>query len=276
MGNNVKAFRQEAGLSVAQLAEAVGLRREDVQRIEANAVLPRVNTAGAISSVLGKAIGVVFPSSSSTLRKFQKELAEPRHVSGETYRKLREVGLEGDSRRHTLKVLLRGHQSSLFFPVEPGDMDRLFRAVQDEAPEASGATFIVFDSDALRVAINLQAAVFLHFLWDPAIGTVDKPADDSEESSAQAVQVFFNENSSAITVGAIAEAGADVDSDRNYLNSIFLRLDTGGAEPNERFHIDDEDGESVFLRAGDISLLTAPLWVVEPSERCYDPDDDEP
>jgi hypothetical protein len=66
------------------------------------------------------------------------------------------------------------------------------------------------------------------------------------------------------------------DSERNYLNSIFDRLDIGGVQPNERLHIDDEDGESVFLRAGDISLLTAPLWVLEPSERGYDDQDDEP
>ena len=38
------------------------------------------------------------------------------------------------------------------------------------------------------------------------------------------------------------------------------------SEKHNRYHFTDEDGEDVFLRAGDIALLEVPLWVIEPEE----------
>ncbi len=45
---------------------------------------------------------------------------------------------------------------------------------------------------------------------------------------------------------------------------------------HERLHIVDGDGESAFLRAGDIALMTCPLWVLSKHELqgLHDEDED--
>lgn len=41
--------------------------------------------------------------------------------------------------------------------------------------------------------------------------------------------------------------------------------------PNaRRIHLVDEDGESIFIRAGNLAMLDIPLWVLEPL--CVDGD----
>jgi hypothetical protein len=37
-------------------------------------------------------------------------------------------------------------------------------------------------------------------------------------------------------------------------------------EKHHRYYFTDENGEDVFLRAGDIGLLEVPHWVIEPEE----------
>jgi hypothetical protein len=36
-------------------------------------------------------------------------------------------------------------------------------------------------------------------------------------------------------------------------------------EDERRFHFEDEDGEEVFLLRSAVSLISIPLWVIEPS-----------
>jgi hypothetical protein len=179
-----------------------------------------------------------------------------------------------DSRQYTLKVLLRGHRDPMFFDIRPEDVGRLFEAVQDEpAPDSepiddeATSPYIVFNSTTLRVAIDLRAAIFVQFLWEPegikVISSSDHEADPTADD--ENVHVFFDRDAIPVTIGIKPEDDDD-DNERNYVGVVFYLLDTG-IEPQQRLHIRDEDGNSVFLRAGDISLLTCPLWLIDPEVR---------
>jgi transcriptional regulator with XRE-family HTH domain len=269
MANNVKALRLSKSISLENLADRVGAPPGLIHKVESNRRLAEINLAKAICLALGRPIEWVFPGSKEALATLDEELAGPTHVSQETFAGLRKVGLEGDTRQYTLKVLLRGHEDPLFYSFAPNELDRLFEAVQQEEAIDSGLSFIVFDSEYVRVAINLRSMIFCHFLWD--LGSYklirtepDEPIED-DEGPDQTVHVFFGENPTPVTISAEAEDGPDLESDQSYLNFIFCALD-GSCEPQERLQIVDEDGESAFLRAGDIALLTAPLWVLDSSE----------
>jgi len=276
MKNNLKQIRLRAGYTLKQLADVVGSTQLQIQRIESNKHPARLNLASAICDALGVPLDTVFPGASGAVAALKKELDKPMHISKEVFAKLREVGLEGDVRRHTLKVLLMEHDMPMFFPLAPIEASRLFDAVQGEELGATVTSFIVFDADNLRVAINLKAASLIHFLWDGDIGKVIKTEENVEDddSPAQAVRIFFGAKATPFILGAEAEDNDDIDSDRNYLNSAFATLENG-MERHERLHIVDEDGESAFVRVGDITMLTAPLWLLDPDERTDELDDDE-
>lgn len=277
MANNLKKLRERDGISKKKLAETVGTTQLQIQRIESNKYPAHLNLARALSAALDKPINAVFPGAAKALAALDEELAQPMHVSREMYEKLRAVGLEGDTRRYKLKVIMRGHRDPMFFPFDANELDRLFSAIQREDAGDSGMSFIVFDSNELRVAINLQATMFSHFLWDVDIGKVIRavaPEVDEEVDPSQRVQVFLAENSAPLTIGAEMENGDDIDNGNNYLNNIFGLLEND-VQPNERLHIVDEDGESAFLRAGDVALLTVPLWLLDPDESPDEEDDEE-
>jgi hypothetical protein len=160
----------------------------------------------------------------------------------------------------------------MFFDIRPGgDLARLFEAVQDEpsadeSEDESDAGFIVFNSTTARVAINLRAAMFIQFLWDAKalhVRVIPSPDDEAgPPSEDENVHVFFDRDPIPVAIG-IEPEDDDEDNGRNYLAMVFSQLDTG-VEPQQRLYILDEDGEDTFLRAGDISLLTCPLWLLDP------------
>lgn len=174
--------------------------------------------------------------------------------------------IEEDVRRQTLKVLLCGHDEPMFFDISADVSDRLFEAVQGESPDIAESSFVVFDSGRLRVALNLRATMFCHFLWDVDIGTVTFEDTDPERAGDQfnAVLVYFGTSPTPISINVDVEDPSDMGGEHNYLNEIFYGLDSGDAKPHQRLHIFDEDAESAFLRVSDVVLLTCPLWVVDP------------
>jgi transcriptional regulator with XRE-family HTH domain len=254
----------------------VGANQLQVRRIESNKHPASLSLAKAICEALRVPLDTAFPGAGDAVAAFKKELDKPMHVSWETFARLREVGLEGDVRRHTLKVLLSGHDLPFFFPLAPFEASRLFDAVQEEELGTTVASFIIFDSDSLRVAINLKAASLIHFLWDADIGKVIKAEENGEDgdSPAQAVHVYFGARTTPFILIADTEDCDAIDIEQNYLNNAFDMLQDG-MQMHEQLHIVDEDGESAFLRVGDITMLTAPLWLLDPDERIDELDDED-
>jgi DNA-binding XRE family transcriptional regulator len=261
MENNLRKLREAAALSTVELSAKVGATALDLHRIELNRLLAPVQVARRVADALKKPIDAVFPGASEALAQFEKKTQQPGSVAKDAFRRLREAGLEGDVRQHALLVLLRGHKQHMYFSVEPRDADRLFSVVQREEPHGS-TQFICFHSADLCVAINLSKLVYIHFLWEgpaPSVTIITADKADEEEDPAEIVRLFIDGDTSPIVLRAEPEDGCDSESERNYLNDVFVKLDSGFLEPHERVHIVDEDGESAFFRVGDIALITAPL-----------------
>lgn len=280
MTNNVKNLRLNLGLSRKGIAEKVGTSQRQIQRIESGKQAAKLHLATAICEVLDKPIDTVFPGAGKALTLLDSETKSSKFIPDAAFEKLREVGIEADIRRYSLKLLLRGHQEPLRFAISANEVDRLFRVVQDEANSDSELSFMVFDSDDLRVAINLRAAMFCQFLWDVDFGVVapakdDDAEEDDAEDESEMVEVFFAENREPMLIDAEGENGNDIDDEHNYLNIIFYVLDMGGVSPHERLHVRDLNGESIFMRAGDITLLKVPLRVLDPGEYFDEEEDKE-
>ncbi|NHZ93228.1 hypothetical protein F2P45_30080 [Massilia sp. CCM 8733] len=158
-------------------------------------------------------------------------------------------------------------------------MDGIFDRVQDEEDETEQLTFMVFDTDDLRVAINLREMVFCHLLWDAgftfALSDKQVKIANDDDDPRESVQVFFSGECTPLLFGAESETCPKIENERSYFNTIFFSMTFGGIQRHQRLHFVDEDGESAFLRAGDVAMLTVPLWVLDPDERIYDDDLDE-
>lgn len=280
MLNKLKSLRESAGMSQKELAEKVGVTQLQIQRIETNKRPASLPLAKLICAAIGRPLNAVFPGSAKALAAFDREQGQGHHPSTERYENLREVGIERDCRQHTLKILLRGHEKPMFFSLPAYEVDGIFSRVQEEESDTVEVTFMVFDTDDLRVAINLREVIFCHFLWDAGFmsGLPDDQAEIAQDDAnpREKVQVFFSGNCTPTWFGPEAEDRTDNDDENRYFNTIFIRMDFG-VQKHERLHFVDEDGESAFLRAGDIALLTVPLWIVDPDERidADGPDEDD-
>ena len=281
MTNIVRDLRLSEGVSLRALATTVNAPQAVIRRIEANKRLAEIGLARKICATLSTTIEWAFPGSANALAALEDDMAVPKHASRETFEKLRAVGLEADTRRNTLKVILRGHAKPMLFSFDSHELDRLFSAVQNEDNDVSCVSFVVFDSEAQRVAINLRSMVFCQFLWDSSIGYVIQSERETiaEESESQrlSVQVYFENNVTPVCLEAEFEDGDDIENENenNYVNAMFCALDSGGLRSTERLHIVDEDGESAFIRAGDISLVTAALPLLDQNYRDNEDEDED-
>lgn len=273
MSNNVKSLRTKLGLTQRQLAELVGTSQQQIQRIEAGRVEARLELATKLSEALGKSMNVVFPGAANAIAAFKKSSTSPKYAPGEKeFALIRKAGIEADPRHWTLVVRLRGHDEAMQFDISSADHDRLFRAVQDEQTDTDYVSCIVFETPTHCVAINLSELVCCQFLYD--LGNLEQSPDQDLETNAE---VFFRGSSSAVRFNVDQDHGSpDDEDDEGDFRNIFYSLDSGATEPSRRLHFADEDGESVFLRAGDIALLKVPLWVIDPAVSILDDDEDDP
>jgi DNA-binding XRE family transcriptional regulator len=246
--NKVKAFRLKKNLTQRELAEKAGTSQQQIQRIETGQIAARLDLALRISTVLEKPLSAIFPGSKQALEKLQKE-KELGYIDGTTLSRISDHGIEADNKIYYFKFLLRGHSDEIILSISPQESRRLFKLVQLE----SGTKFIVFDGDEYAVALNLSQLVYCHFLFEvlPFL-----PEPDQEEHPD--LKVYFNENKNHLSFQAEPDHLEEDGTFRSILS--FLESDP---EDSERIHFEDVDGESVFIRIGDIALLYIPLWVLE-------------
>lgn len=279
MTNKLKALRESAGISQKELAKRAGVSQLQIHRIESNKRPAPLALARVLCAAIGRSLNSVFPGSAKILTAIEKQRSQGKHPPDDTHERLREVGIEGDCRVHTLKMLLRGHDEPMFLSLPAREVDGIFDRVQDEEDETEQLTFMVFDTDDLRVAINLRELVFCHLLWDAgftlALSDDQVMIESDETDPREAVQVYLAGERTPLSFGAESEASHDIENEGSYFNRILFVLCIGSVQQHQRLHFVDEDGESAFLRAGDVAMLTVPLWVLDPDERFYDDDPDE-
>jgi DNA-binding XRE family transcriptional regulator len=266
MKNRVRELREKAGLSRIELAKAAGITAAIVQRIENEKQAAALPHARAVCGALGKSLNVVFPGSQKILDALQ---AESRYVS-DLWEKLRQTGIEADPRTHLLKVILRGHRKPMLFNVSPAEKARLFTVIQHERADEDEESFIVFDTPASTVAINLRRLSFCHFLWDAGwlVKNDDTVEQDrlAQDDARHQVVLYLNEDETPLTFEAEPESSDPEDGDIGDFACIFSMLQDG-CPPSGRLHFEDADGEDAFIRTGDITLLEVPIFVLDADER---------
>lgn len=257
MENRVKQFRTELGLSQKKLAELVGTSQQQIQRIETGTVAARLEMATNLSKVLGKPLDIVFPGSGKVLKMLVEE--PTRYTPDEAYEELAKLGVEADPAIWTLMVLLRGHKEPLALRVAGTERRRLFALMQEEKRDANEVSFVVFDTESERIALNLREMLLCHFLFDAPNQLPDVAEEEPEE-----MRVYFggDEKPWHFEV-SIDEGDPDDDDDPGQFRHILYMMENY-AEKHERYVFEDGDGEVVFLRAGDVALMRVPLRIVEP------------
>jgi DNA-binding XRE family transcriptional regulator len=264
--NRVKQIRTRLELSQRALAAAVGTSQQQIQRIETGAVAARLDLAAKLSKALGEPVDRIFPGSGKVMEKLQAEFKSSRYVPTNTYSELSEHGVEADPAIWHLKILLRGHEEELIFEIPPAQRRRIYSMVQRETDALS---FVVFDTESARVAINLGEMVYCHFLFD--VGVI---RDEQEEDEESGVEIYFSGSTGSTGCfefsPEVDDPDPDDEGDEGDFGNIFWSLETS-PERHERYRFTDVDGEDVFLRAGDIALLQVQLWVVKPELLNTDP-----
>lgn len=265
--NKVKLIRVKLGLTQRQLADRVGTSQQQIQRIESGQIAARLTLAAEIATALGKPLNVVFPGSLGAITKAFGHIDTSRHFPSDVeLNRIHQTGVELDSSQHCLKVWLRGHSEQIYFPLSPQDKRRLFQAIQGEMADPEVTSFVVFESWDKRIAINLAELDACQFLSAPMVGvneldssTVSEPLDKDH------VFVFPKGSSAPMTFKPEVDSAADDEDAMGDFGNLFFQLEMNPA-PSERLHFQDVDGESVFLRAGSVALLSVPLWVMNPGE----------
>jgi DNA-binding XRE family transcriptional regulator len=268
--NRVKQFRTRHKLSQRELAAAVGTSQQQIQRIETGAVAARLDLAKKLSAALSEPLDTLFPGSGKVMQKLQAEFRTSKYIPTKTYSELSDLGVEADAANWYLKILLRGHDEELLFEIPPAERRRLYSAVQRESDALS---FVAFDTETARIAINLGELVYCHFLFD--VGVISNAREDDEADSG--VEIYFAGSAKRFDFTPEADqADPDDEEDEGDFGNLFWSLEMS-PERHDRYRFTDVDGEDVFVRAGDLALFKVPLWVVKPEllDSEADGDDDE-
>lgn len=268
MENRVRQVRKARNLSQRDLAELAGTSQQQIQRIEAGRIAAKLELAARISAALEKPLNSVFPGAARVLKGAEKEMATTKCLPDTAWQEMRHIGLEGDPRVWTWKVLLRGHTEPMHFPISAAAHSYLYSAIQREGGDDGSMSFVVFDTEDRRIALNLSQLAFCQFLFE-----YGETEEEVEKESCN-VEIFFNGIEASLSVEVDVDDGdPDDEDDEGQCRYMLYMLETFTA-PSDRYRLRDVDGEDAFVRAGDIALLAVPLQVVEP-EQATDEEGDE-
>lgn len=253
MSNKVRSLREVYGISRADLAERGGAKELQIERLENSGAPVTLDLALKISSALGVALNDAFPGSSALLESLEGE----RNVAkiDKLRKRLRDAGIEPDPRRFHIKLILRGIRDEVVLRVPPGQVDRLRDGLYaDNGDDQENVHFVVFDTEDCLVALNVAQVSFAHFLWDvypPNATVISDDSDEAEEDDeAPAISLWLVGRNEPILLQAEPEIG----DDEGELSNLFGSLEDELASYH-RLHFLDVDGESVYMRVGDIALL---------------------
>lgn len=255
MENRIRQHREAKALTLEDLADEAGTTDAEISLIEAGSRSVKLELALQICAALETQLAVLFPGTAPLLEKF------PLPIGGllpkgsdrqDLVTAFEQAGIDIDPRNWSLTLRLRSGAIRRF-EVTPRDVHRLRRNLE---VEDSRSRFFAFTAPDREVAVNLSHLLYYHEMFDaPGEGTDEMPEE------IQAVQVFFSGDPIPLEVrvvpdGREEEYGGDFES--------LLLLLEHPLQPGTFVELLDSDHESVFLRADDVELIEAPLWVTHP------------
>jgi transcriptional regulator with XRE-family HTH domain len=150
-GEEVRRMREEAGVSIGQLADVIGIHKSYLARIEAGLVRPSVETLTAIGIALGADLSVrYYPGSGPRLRdRFQAPMVES--LLGELDNRWTvqlEVPILRPSRGVIDLVLTDSQGSSIIACEVQSELRRLEQQIRWSSEKADGLAIRLEESDA--------------------------------------------------------------------------------------------------------------------------------
>lgn len=270
MKNRVKKYRQAMKLSQRRLAELVGTSQQQIQRLETGSAPVRLDIGANISKALQQPLNVLFPGSEKALKKINEERKNSRYLELDAWDEMRETGLEPDPRMWTIKMGLRGYGKPLYFEDVPAiEKASLFKQIQgEENTDPDVSPFVVFDTAERRVAINLRELDYCHFLFDRSDLITLEPEDSAADAGSQTdgALVYLVGGGEPLSLALdVDEQFDENDEEMGMCSGVFfdLQLECHNAR---RILLTDQDGEKIFIRAGNLAMLDVPLWVIEPPD----------
>jgi DNA-binding XRE family transcriptional regulator len=253
--NNVLELRKRKGLTLQSFAIMVNAREEQLLLIEKGRKPVLLNLAHRICSVLEASLEDAFPATKEVLKKYRvqgKDSMDRLYGNVQFEYDMEKAGIETDPSCWSIVYRLRGGAEGVL-PISQTEKNRLWNVVQ----RTQDKTFVVFESEADVIILNLDHLLFCQFLFDPPGRiTPEKPAQN-------AVRVYLTDSKEPATFGIDADDPKD-EEDLGQFGDLIFMADNYTGDENETFHFTDEDGETVFLRAEDLAMLQIPLWVLEP------------
>lgn len=244
--NNIKSFRTRLGFTQRQLAEAAGTSQQQVQRIEAGVQAARLDLAERLAGALQCSLRDLFPELNKipTVRRSANQEAQASALA--------KAGIELGQTLYRVAFRLQGGHTFVFIVSQPEAIRIRDNVISDEAHG-----FFVFDTPSERIAINREALIFSHFLFDP-FTTADDKTD--EQPSEEGLKVWLRDGGAPVTF-SLDYDNKDDEEDIGQIESIFLDLDIRSRDDGP-IKFEDCNGEEVVIVPAHCALFSIPLQLV--------------
>lgn len=255
--NKVRELRRKAGLSQKKLAEKTNISVWQLQMAEAG-LWTRLQVAADISNALNKSTDLVFPQLRGPLKKLQEGDPSRLLTDEKLRRQFEAANIDPDPHVHTFRFVL---SSGFHKDVEIPSSERSRLWANLHSPDS---IFVWFDTIADRIAVNVTRLAFWQFLSDLG-GSGEDPESDREGGLRIKLWLGSSVEPWLLDVEPDpVEFGTEEADSLAVLQGLFFDLEHCW-EPTDTFRIDDEDGETAFFRAENVSMLLAPLQAVDPA-----------
>lgn len=238
--NLVAKYRAKAKLSQRALAAQVGVSQQTIQRIEAEAVTVRFETATKVARALGVPLQTLFPDTHAPTGAFPAQ---------------RDAVIDYSHCSHTLNVGFTDGVEKEYF-VDEATASRVRTALFDPS-----ARFLRFETGSHSVVLNTGEVLWTNILFDP--GDVSEPATGADE----VLTAYFSGSPKPSCFEIEPDEGSleDEDEEGIQFQHLLFMLDAL-IEPgtSDVLHFQDSDGEEVILRTARLKIVELPLHVANP------------
>jgi hypothetical protein len=203
----------------------------------------------------------VFPTLSPVLKRFPgRKLA-----SEKALQELGGTGIEIEGVIWTAEFGLRNGVAKQFTlpSVEKRRLEEFLRNWDYHFGDQTGIPFFWFDSDRFSICVNLGQLVYSRFMFDgPGL-----EAESYEEVCDRAphIEVWMNGQREPLEFSAEPDEISDQEEEpeSGQLEELLILLDSNMADDGFVSFMDN-DGEDIYLRVADISMIAVPQWLLKP------------
>ena len=268
MDQFIKQFRQEKKLSQRDLAKLTGTSQQQIQRLEAGISPIRLDLAVRICNALDLPMEKVFPTLSPVLKKFPgRKLASEKALE-----ELSGAGIEIEGVIWTAEFGLRNGVAKQFTlpSAEKRRLEEFLRNWEYHFGDQTGIPFFWFDSDRYSICVNLSQLVYSRFMFDgPGLEASEAMSYEEVCDRAPHIEVWMNGQREPLEFSAEPDEISDLEEEEEeqpesgQLEELLILLDSNMADDGFVSFMDN-DGEDVYLRVADITMIAVPQWLLKP------------